>query len=112
MPLRVSEVLPDRAARIRGDVLHGSGVAGRGGDDNRVLHGPNLLERFHYLCNRGTLLPDCNVYANNVLTLLIDDGVQSNSGLSGLAIANDQLALPAADRDHRIDRLDSCLKRL
>ena len=33
-------------------------------------------------------------------------------GLAGLAVADDQLALPAADRDHRVDRLDARLHRL
>jgi hypothetical protein len=33
-------------------------------------------------------------------------------GLAGLAVADDQLALAAADRDHRVDRLDAGLQRL
>src|SRR5690606_24106638 len=32
--------------------------------------------------------------------------------LAGLAVADDQLALPAADRNHRVDRLDAGLQRL
>ena len=33
-------------------------------------------------------------------------------GLAGLAVADDQLALAAADRGHRVDRLDAGLQRL
>src|SRR4029079_8553950 len=44
--------------------------------------------------------------------LLVDDGVEGDGGLAGLAIADDQLALTAADRDHRVDRLDAGLERL
>src|SRR5207249_1830688 len=44
--------------------------------------------------------------------LLIDDGVEGNGGLAGLAVADDQLALAAADRNHGIDRLDASLQRL
>jgi hypothetical protein len=32
--------------------------------------------------------------------------------LSGLAVADDQLALDAADRDHRVDGFDTGLERL
>ena len=33
-------------------------------------------------------------------------------GLAGAAVADDQLALAAADRDHRVDRLEARLQRL
>ena len=33
-------------------------------------------------------------------------------GLAGAAVADDQLALAAADRDHRVDRLEAGLQRL
>ena len=46
------------------------------------------------------------------MTLLVDDRVESNGGLAGLAIADDQLALAAADRDQGVDRLDTGLHRL
>jgi hypothetical protein len=45
-------------------------------------------------------------------TLLVDDRVDRDRGLAGLAVADDQLALAAADRDHRVDRLDAGLQRL
>ena len=44
--------------------------------------------------------------------LLVDDRVDRDGGLAGLAVADDQLALAAADRDHRVDGLDAGLERL
>ena len=47
-----------------------------------------------------------------VATFLVDDGVEGDSGLTRLPIADDQLALAAADRNHAIDGLDAGLHRL
>src|SRR5690606_31405079 len=47
-----------------------------------------------------------------VATLLIDDRVDRDRRLPGAAVADDQLTLPPADRDHRVDRLDPRLERL
>ena len=38
--------------------------------------------------------------------LLIEDGVERNRGLAGLAVADDQLALPTPDGNERIDGLE------
>jgi len=43
---------------------------------------------------------------------LVDDGVDGDGRLTGLAVANDQLALAAADRDHAVNRLDAGLHGL
>jgi hypothetical protein len=47
-----------------------------------------------------------------VAALLVDDRVQRDGRLAGLAVADDQLALAAADRDHAVDGLDAGLQRL
>ena len=44
--------------------------------------------------------------------LLVDDRVDDHRGLAGLAVTDDQLALAAADRDQRVDRLQAGLHRL
>ena len=44
--------------------------------------------------------------------LLVDDRVDRDGGLARLAVADDQLALAAADRHHRVDRLQPGLHRL
>src|SRR4029077_2218703 len=44
--------------------------------------------------------------------LLRDDRVERDRGLAGLAVADNQLALAAADRRHRVDRGDPRVERL
>ena len=44
--------------------------------------------------------------------LLVDEGVDRDGGLAGLAVADDQLALAAADGNERVDRLEAGLHRL
>ena len=56
-------------------------------------------------------LADRDVDADQVLVLVVDDRVDRDRGLSGLAVADDQLALAAADRDHPVDRLQPGLHR-
>src|SRR5690606_33164979 len=55
--------------------------------------------------------PDGNVDTENVASLLVDDRINGNRGLSGLTVADDELALSASDRNHGVDRLDPGLKR-
>ena len=43
---------------------------------------------------------------------LVEDRVDADRGLAGLAVADDQLTLAAADRGHRVDGLDAGLQRL
>ena len=57
-------------------------------------------------------LADGYVDAGDVAAALVDDRIDDEGGLAGLPVADDQLALPAADRDHRIDGLDAGLQRL
>src|SRR5262249_20523817 len=61
------------------------------------------------------LLPDRDVDAvkldllvvAGVERLLVEDGVERDRGLAGLAVADDQLALAAADRNQCVDRLQA-----
>src|SRR5207302_7014889 len=61
--------------------------------------------------DRGRILADRNVDAEEVLALLVDDRVEEDRRLACEAVADDQLALAAADRDHGVDRLDTRLHR-
>ena len=84
-----------------------------------VLHGVSVGEPLHDLGDGGPLLSDGDVDAEELLlvvsgvveTLLVDDGVDSDGGLAGLTIANDQLTLATADGHQRVDGLDASLKR-
>src|SRR5713226_8869509 len=74
--------------------------------------GAGSVQDLHHLRDRRELLADRHVEAEDVLPFLVDDRVDADSGLARPAIADDELALAASDRDHRVDRLDPRLQRL
>ena len=103
----IAEKLAHGAGRVGRDVLHGSGFGSRRGDHDGVFHGAGVFENFDHLRNRRALLPDGVIDANKVVALAVDDGVEGNGGLAGLAISDDQFALSAPDGDHGVDGLKS-----
>ena len=108
----VHPVLAHRAAGVRREVLEHRFV-GRGGvDDDGVLHRAVLLEGRDGLRDRRALLADGDVDALHALAALVQDRVDRDRGLAGLAVADDELALAPADRGHRVDGLDPGLQRL
>ena len=119
MPLS-RNILAHRAAGERREELHRRRVGGGGGDDDRVFERAVLLEHLDELGDGRALLADGDVDAIELLALvaalverlLVEDGVDRDGGLAGLAVADDQLALAAADRDHRVDRLEAGRHRL
>src|SRR5690606_22310400 len=54
---------------------------------------------------------DSDVDAVHPLPLLVEDGVDRNSRLTGLTVTDDQLTLTATDGDHRVDGEDTRLHR-
>ena len=56
------------------------------------------------------LLADGHVDADDVLPLLVQDGIHRDGGLAGLAVADDQLPLAPADGDHGVDGQDAGLQ--
>ncbi len=105
-------VLAHGAAGVGRQVLVGGGVPGRGDHHDGVLQRLVILEGGHGLRHRGVLLPDGDVDALHTLAGLVEDGVDGDGGLAGLAVADDQLALAAPDRRHGVDGLDPRLQRL
>ena len=108
----VEEVLAHRRSRERRHPLDRRGLAGRGGDDRRVGHRAGLAQALVHLRDGRGLLADGDVDALHVLVVLVQDRVDRDRGLAGRAVADDQLALAAADVRHRVDRLDPGLERL
>ena len=104
----------------RSNVLQRGGLRGGSGDNASVLHGVVLLKGLDELSNGRTLLADSDVDAVKLLvligtvvpTLLVENGVEGDSSLSGLTITNDQLTLATANGDHGVDRLETGLDRL
>ena len=116
----VHPVLADGRAGVRRQPLEAGRVGGRRGDDGGVLQRAGVLQRLPDTGDRGALLADRHVDAADLLLrvaglpvlLLVDDGVDADRGLAGLAVTDDQLALAAADRRHGVDGLDAGLQRL
>ncbi|OEI69570.1 acetylglutamate semialdehyde dehydrogenase [Curtobacterium sp. ER1/6] len=116
----VHPVLADGRTGVGGEVLEAGRVGGGSGDDGGVLHRTGVLERTLDGGDRGALLADGDVDAADLLVLvarlpvglLVDDRVDRDGRLAGLAVADDQLTLTAADGDHRVDGLDAGLQRL
>jgi len=71
-----------------------------------------LLELAHHVGDGRRLLADGDIDAENVLSLLVDDGVHRHRRLAGLAVADDEFALTATDRHHGVDGLQPGLHRL
>src|ERR1700754_2698248 len=80
-------------------------VRSRAPASSRVLARPATADGGH-------ALPDRDVDRDDARVLVVDDRVERDRRLAGLAVADDQLALAAADRDHRVDRLEAGLHRL
>jgi hypothetical protein len=102
------------------NVLQGGGLGGGGGDDDGVLHGVVLLEGLDELSDGGALLADGDVDTVELLglvvgvvpALLVQHGIESDGGLAGLTITNDQLTLTTADGHHGVDGLETGLDGL
>src|SRR5699024_7564540 len=115
-----NQVLADGGAGVGGDVLEARRVGGESRDDGGVLHRAVLLERGAHRGDGRALLADGDVDAAHLLVgvaglpvgLLVQDRVDPDRGLARLAVADDQLALAAADRGHRVDGLQAGLHRL
>merc|ERR1719264_562139 len=116
----VTEVLSHGHTGVGGEVLQGGGVGGGGRDDDGVLHGVGVGEPLHNLGNSGPLLADSDVDTVELLlgvislveALLVDDGVNGNSSLASLPVANDQLTLATTNGHKGVNSLDASLHRL
>src|SRR3546814_7935230 len=113
----VAEELARRAAGIGRSELQRSGLRRGRGDDDRIFHRAIFFELADDLCDGRALLADSDIDAIKLLRfvgagvgfLLVDEGVDRDGGLAGLAIADDQFALAAADGNERVERLEAGL---
>ena len=107
----IHEVFGHGAAGIGRDVLQGRKLGRGGADHDGIVHRAGGRQGVHQLRHGGTFLSDGHIDADDVLALLIDDGIQSDDGLTGLTVADDEFALAAADGNHAVDGLDTGLQR-
>src|SRR5690606_23058037 len=112
----VTEPLADGAAGERRDVLERCRVRSGRSDNDRVRQGAGFFELLDELGNGRTLLTNSHVdavelvgvrRAGIVSGLLVEEGVQNDGRLAGLAVANDEFALATANRDQGVDSLET-----
>jgi len=113
----VSEPLTDRTSGERSQVLQWGGLRSSGGNNDRVLQGVVLLQGLDQLSDGRSLLTDSDVDTVQLLllvitgvpSLLVQDGVQSDSGLTSLTVTNDQFSLTSSDWHQSVDGLQTGL---
>eukprot|EP00049_Salpingoeca_infusionum_P017066 m.351668 g.351668 ORF g.351668 m.351668 type:complete len:555 (-) comp16305_c0_seq1:37-1701(-) len=113
----VTEELTHGGTSVWGEVLKRGGIRGCGRDNDGVVEGTCGSKLLLELCNGGTLLANGDVDAVKLLalvvtvveTLLVDDSINGDSGLTSLTITNDQLTLTTANWHKRVNGLDTGL---
>src|SRR5271157_2206165 len=108
----VPVILAHGDARIWRNILHGRWIGGCGRDHRGIFHSAEAFESGNHLSHGGPFLADRHVDTLNIGIFLVNYGVNSNRGLTGLAVSDDKFTLPTADRNHRVDGLDAGLQRL
>ena len=108
----VHKELADSGTGHRRDVLHRGGIGSGGRNDDGVVERTVLSEGLADVGNRGGLLADGDIDADHALATLVEDGVDGDSGLAGLTVADDKLTLAATDRHHGVDSQQASLNRL
>ena len=105
----IHKVLAHCAACIRCDVLQRCYIRCCSGYDDSVIHSVVVGESLHQLCYCGLFLADCYIDTDNILTLLVNDSIDSDSCFTCLPVSDDQLTLSLTDRYDGVDCLDTCL---
>ena len=105
------EVLGQCSARIGSDVLQRGRIRRGSCHDGGIAHSAVLFQILGHAGDGGSLLTDGNIDAQHILVLLVQDCIGSNGSLTGLAVADDQLTLTAADGEHGVDGQNTGVQR-
>ena len=105
----VHEVFAHCGAGVGCDVQHGCRLGCVCGDDDGVIHCAEAAQLLDHACDGGLLLTYGNIDADDILALLIDYCIKCDCGLTGLAVADYELTLTAADGNKCIDSLETRL---
>merc|ERR1711970_53968 len=107
----ISEPFSHGASRVWSQVLKWGGVGGGGDNNNTVFQAISFFQNVDQLTDSRLFLADGDVDAVQffgfitfvVESFLVQDGVQSDGGFSGLSITDDQFSLASTDWDQRVD---------
>ena len=97
------------ASGVWRDVLQRGRVGSIGAHDDGIFHRAVAFQDAVDLRDRREFLPDGDIDADDVLAALVDDRIQRDGRLAGLPVANNQFALAAANRNHRVNGFDASL---
>ena len=97
------------SSRIRDYILKSSRLGSRSRENNSIIHGSVLLKHVCYLCYSRSLLADTYIDTDNIITLLVKDGICCYGSLTGLSVTDDKLSLSSCYREHGIYGKDTRL---
>ena len=117
MQSAIPEIFANGGSGKRSIILECGRLCSRSSYYYSIGHGSVFTQYLHGIGNSRSFLAYCYIYAINGIALLIigfliNYSVYGNSSLTCLTIADDQLTLTSADRNHGIDSLKTCLKSL
>ena len=106
----VTEILTDSSTSKRSIILHRCRISSRSGYHDGIRHSTVLLQSLNKSSYGRCLLTDGNINTINWFsclkeTLLVDNGINGNSGLTRLTVTNNQLTLSTTNRNHGVDSL-------
>ncbi len=107
VPAPLHEVLGHGGGGIGRDEAQPRRILVRGHHHNGVVQYLVSAQGIHHPGHGRAALADGAVDADHVLVALVDDGVDRDRGLAGLAVADDQFALAAADGDEGVNGLNA-----
>ena len=111
------EVFRDGDTGVWCQVLHRGAFGCACVDDDGVVHSGCVrhsavfLEILDQRCHGRALLTDGNVNADAVLALLVQNGIDTDSGFTGTTVTDDKFTLTTADRNHGVDTFETSLQR-
>jgi len=108
----VAEMLGHGHAGVGRDPLQPGGRGRAGHHDDAAFERPLRAQGVDGAAHAGGLLPHGDVDADHVAVALRDQGVDRQRRLAGRMVADDQLALPPAQREQRVHHHDPGLHRL
>jgi hypothetical protein len=104
------EMLRDAGGGVRSDVGEPRRIVALGHDHHGVIQCFLFPQGGHDFRHGGRPLADGAIDAEHILAALVEDGVDGDGGLAGLAVTENQFALAAPDGNERINDFQSCLE--
>ena len=107
----VHEIFTDSYTGVRCKILHRGSFGCAGMYDNGIIHRTCRFQAFIYADNVRIFLSDGYINTNNILSFLVQNGIDSNGSFTGTAVTDDKFTLSASDRNHRVDTFQTGLQR-